>query len=170
MLRQRVAILFLLSGCESQQSFTLLTASAPDADLATSRVVIEGHTTMHYGYAKERWYQTVFPFLPILTIDDWWHDVDVAVDHVVKGSEPRTTLRIRKYRPLTEAEIASLPYPNDVMQIIGGELRVRIGYDRRSGDRLINLRIVAIENTPAMNYALEHATTRPASRRTSATR
>jgi hypothetical protein len=161
-------VVMFVSGCASEQQFTLIDPSSQDSDLSSSQIVVEGRTTMHYSVAKEHWYQTVFPFLPILTADPALgsrDDVDFTVERVVKGSEERVEMKFRNYRPLTEKEIASLPYPNDVMEILGGEMLIRVGYDKRSGDRFTNLRLVVLGNTPAMNDALRHATTLPASRR-----
>jgi hypothetical protein len=164
MSRLHVAFAALFAaGCSAEQQFVLADRTAADQVFVEHKIVIDGHTTMNYSYAREHWYQTLFPFLPILTAGGARHDVDVVVERVVKGSETRTALKIRNYRELTPDEIRMLPYPNDVMGIIGGEMRVRLGYDDRSGDRFSNLHIIAIENTPTMAAALRHAATLPAS-------
>lgn len=163
----------LLIGCASPQDFALLDPSTPDASLRQSKVVVEGHTVGSHSRYRPTWYETLFPFLPILNAPGGSiHDLEIDVDRVVAGQETNATLQIRDIREFTEQEQDLLPPPHDVMNHFIGGVRIRLGYDKRSGNSYRNLKIVPLGNTPEMEADIQaakaqgrHIATRPARKR-----
>jgi hypothetical protein len=160
------ALLISSIGCAGKQDYRIVPREQADGLLSESAVVVEGHVIA--GRLRATATQYLF-FIPMnLSMKNPRYDATVAVDRVLKGRVKEKTIRLVDYRGMTKQEYAAFA---DGYGIHNHSV-VRIGYDRRRGDRLTKLAIVPLGNTPEFDEALrqseakrtQRAATRPASK------
>ncbi len=153
-------------GCAGKQEYRIVSPEQRDELLRENAVVVEGHVVASKHTLQPTASQYLFFFIPMsVSTKNPRYDATVAVDRVLKGNVQEKTIELSDYRGLTEQENAAFL---DGYGIHYHSL-VRIGYDRRRGDRLADLAIVPLGNTPKFDEALRQAAamraaTRPASK------
>jgi hypothetical protein len=140
-----IVILFVL-GCAQRQDYEVIPAVKAWSLLESSKHVVD--VTVRHTSRTEC---VNIPFEErvetLLVLD---------VDQTVKGAEPSEPLKLYNYRDLRPQERGMFP---EGWGFIRG-VRLRIGYDRRVGDRFVNLKIVPIGMTPELEWMISASTTR----------
>ena len=163
-----VASMLISLGCAGKQDFRVLPADQRDQLLQEKAVVVEGRVIASKHTLNPTFDQYLFFFIPqSVSTKNPRFDATVAIDRVLKGNLSSNTIELSDYRALRPEENALFAdgygvHNNSVL---------RLGFDRRSGDRLTNPVIVPLGNTPEFDDALRQAAamraraaTRPASR------
>lgn len=120
-----VLLTLSLTGC-AQQTFKVVSADSPDA-FGNSRYVVDvivgpvsrgEHMDIVFGESRRQ-------------------SAELWVEHVIKGPKLNKILVLRDFREMSSAERESIP--GGIKQ----GTRLRIGFDRITGERLVRLKIAA---------------------------
>jgi hypothetical protein len=137
-------------GCSAaKQDYAVIARDSPAADLDDSRVVAEG--ILHIVRVRP----------PPLRLRDYLYgwllpiggppadriDADLGVERVLRGDVGSTPVELRHLRFETADELKRFP---DVYAF-HNRLRIRIGYDRREGDRYVALKLVPLDSGPTFD-------------------
>ena len=138
------------AGCAGKQDYHVYSADQREL-LLQKAVAVEGRVIESRRTLRPTANQYLFFFIPTgVSIKNPRFDATIAVDRVLKGQVSSKTIELRDYRPMT-AEERSLFVDGAGIR---NHLVLRIGYDRRSGNRFTGLAIVPIGNTPEFDAAL----------------
>ena len=159
-------------GCSTKQDYEIVPYEHRDALLADNPIVVEGVVTHSSRAFRPTLSQRIFFFIPMgVSTKNPAYNAAVAVDTVLKGDGGPRTIRLRDYRRMRREEHALF------VDGLGLHMnsRVRLGFTRRRGDRLDDLEIAPLGNTPGFDEAMreawrrvnERAASRPTSRPTS---
>lgn len=165
-----IALMLAGAGCAGKQDYRIVPAEQRDLLLRDNAVVVEGRVVRSKHTLRPTAGQsTSILFIPMsVSAKNPRYDATVAIDRVLKGEAPSSTIELRNYRPLTAEENAAFV---DGYGIHNNSV-LRIGFDRRGGGRFTSLTIVPLGNTPEFDEALRqaasvreaHTSTRPATR------
>ena len=131
----------------------MLPSTQRDEVLTANNVVIEGRVERAATASGSSLRQKVLFFVPDLVARNVHYELTMEIESVVKGTERAKEIALKVRLP-TEEEKDFLP--NSYGLIMPGT-RFRVAYDHRSGNRLVNLRLVPIENTPELEATLRRA-------------
>ena len=143
-------------GCAGKQDYRIVSPERRDELLHENTVVVEGHVIASKDTLRPTASQYLFFFMPIgVIMTNPRYDATVTIDRVLKGSVKERTIEFADYRDLTEQENAAFAdgYGIHINSVI------RIGYDQRRGDRLSDLAIVPLGNTPEFDEVLRRSAT-----------
>ena len=142
-------LLLVVGGCYSKQNYHVLSSPAEDKVLSKCNVVVEGQIAFVRRRTLTTWgqklWQTVFFCFPYAGEPDGPYRFDAAIDidKVLKGDPnmPRR-LEIKNCRPLTREESGRF------WEFFPDNLRIRLGYNHKIGDKFTNLTVVPLELVP----------------------
>ena len=146
-------------GCAGarRESYAVVPPSGADAALRDKAVVVEGVVTeAEFGIApRTSASQYLFPWIPAgaPAAKPGW-SATVAVQRVLKGDPGHAVIHLRELRSFDPEEVGLFPDRYGVHI----RSRLRLGFDRRRGDRIRGLVIVPLGNAPAFDVAPAPAT------------
>jgi hypothetical protein len=156
------------AGCAGKQDYQVLAFDQRDQLLQEKAVVVEGRVIASKHTLNPTFDQYLFFFVPqSVSTGNPRFDATVAIDRVLKGDVSSNTIELSDYRAIRPEEDALFA---DGYAIHNNSV-LRLGFDRHSGNRLTDLVIVPLGNTPEFDDALRQAAamrsraaTRPISR------
>lgn len=147
-----VSVLVCLA-CSKKQDYCVVPTERRDELLRMNAFVVEGRVSRSGTTLRAPLSQYIFFWIPVGAVTTSpRHDTTVVVEAVLKGEPHVRTVRLRDHGPL-RARDRSL-FPDGYLHM---NSLLRVGYDRRRGDRFTGLTLCPLGNTPEFDEAMRQA-------------